>query len=193
MGYDSAATSARLLAAAHGEFVEQGFAGARVDRIASAAKANKQAIYAYFGSKEGLFEAVLEQRLTVLADAVPLVPDDLPGYAGALFDELTGDPALQRLTQWKSLERPEASAHELAAHLAKAGEIAEASGVDLETAMDVMMLALGIAQAWNATPPAIRNPGGGDEGARRARHRDALVAAVDAVATRLLARDAGAR
>ena len=37
------------------EFSAYGIAGARVDRIASAAKANKQAIYAYFGSKDALF------------------------------------------------------------------------------------------------------------------------------------------
>ena len=55
MAYDSAATRARLLDAAHSEFAERGLAGARVDRIAAAAQANKQAIYAYFGSKEQLF------------------------------------------------------------------------------------------------------------------------------------------
>lgn len=51
MAYDSAATRARLLDAAHAEFAERGLAGARVDRIAAAAQANKQAIYAYFGSR----------------------------------------------------------------------------------------------------------------------------------------------
>src|ERR1700742_952482 len=109
MAYNSAATRARLLDAAYAEFVELGFAGARVGRIATAAAANKQAIYAYFGSKEALFDAVLGDRLQVLADVVPFTPDDLPGYIGALFDALTDDPGLLRLTQWKALERPEAS------------------------------------------------------------------------------------
>jgi len=77
MPYDSAATRARLLDAAYREFSDQGLAGARVDRIAAAARANKQAIYAYFGSKEDLFDAVLTHRLGELADAVPLTPDDL--------------------------------------------------------------------------------------------------------------------
>src|ERR1700761_7077700 len=128
MAYDSAATRARLLSAAHDEFALVGFAGARVDRISAAAGANKQAIYAYFGSKEALFDAVLQSRLTVLADAVPFTPDDIPGYAGALFDELTSEAGLQRLTQWKALERPEASAAELAGHLSQAQAIADRYG-----------------------------------------------------------------
>jgi AcrR family transcriptional regulator len=57
---DAEATKARILAAATAEFARSGFAGARVDRIARAAKANKQMIYHYFGSKERLFAAVLE-------------------------------------------------------------------------------------------------------------------------------------
>jgi AcrR family transcriptional regulator len=42
--YDSA-TRARLLDAAYAEFSERGLAGARVERIAAVASANKQAIY----------------------------------------------------------------------------------------------------------------------------------------------------
>jgi AcrR family transcriptional regulator len=184
--YDSAATRARLVAAAYDEFVRFGFAGARVDRIASAAAANKQAIYAYFGSKEALFDMVLQERWRVLADAVPFTADDLPGYAGALFDELTADPGLQRLTQWKALERPEATPAELSAHLSKAAELAERSGGTAEAGMDAMMIAIAAAQAWSMTAPAIRNPDGGDEAARRARHRAAVVAAVAAFTQALL-------
>lgn len=192
MAYDSAATRARLLAAAYDEFVRVGLAGARVDRIAAAASANKQGIYAYFGSKEGLFDAVLEDRLRVLADVVPFTADDLPAYTGALFDGLVADPGLQRLTQWKMLERPEASDQELDAHLSKAGALAEHYGVDLTTAMDVMMIALAAAQSWNMTAPAIRNPGDGDQTRRLATHRAALVAAVQAVVAALLAPGNGA-
>src|SRR5215207_9086638 len=106
MSYDSEATRRRLLDAAYAEFAARGLAGARVDRIAAEAGANKQAIYAYFKSKDGLFDAVLENRLGILADKVPFTPDDLPGYVGALFDQLVADPELVRLTQWKALERP---------------------------------------------------------------------------------------
>lgn len=186
MAYDSAATRARLLDAAFDEFVRSGTAGARVDRIAAAASANKQAIYAYFGSKEALFDAVLDARLQVLADLVPFTPADLAGYTGALFDALTADPGLVRLTQWKALERPGASELERAAHVAKAAEIADVHGASVEVGMDALMLVIAAAQAWGATAPEIRNPDSDDEPVRQARHRRAMVDAVAAAVGALL-------
>ncbi|MFJ8158914.1 TetR/AcrR family transcriptional regulator [Streptomyces sp. NPDC094468] len=186
MGYDSAATRGRLLDAAFDEFVRVGLAGARVDRIAAAASANKQAIYAYFGSKDALFDAVLTDRLTVLADMVPFTPADLPGYTGALLDALTADPGLLRLTQWKALERPGASQLERDAHVSKAAEIAEAYGVSLETGMDMLMLVVVAAQSWATTAPEIRNPGDADESGRLARHRAAMTNAIAATVAELL-------
>ena len=50
----------RILAAATVEFARKGLGGARVDEIAARSKANKRMIYHYFGSKEQLFTAVLE-------------------------------------------------------------------------------------------------------------------------------------
>ena len=50
----------RILAAALEEFARYGLGGARVDRIASRAGANKRMLYYYFGNKEDLFLAVLE-------------------------------------------------------------------------------------------------------------------------------------
>ena len=186
MAYDSAATRARLLDAAYAEFLERGLAGARVDRIAAAAAANKQAIYAYFGSKDGLFDAVLDSRLRVLSELVPFTPADLPRYAGALFDQLIADPGLLRLTQWKALERPGAGEQELRVHLAKAGELAALHGAAAESAMDVLMIVLAASQAWSLTAPAVRNPGGGPEDARLARHRAAVVTATGALVEALL-------
>jgi AcrR family transcriptional regulator len=57
---DAEATKARILAAAKREFAENGLGGARVDVIAAKAKANKRMIYHYFGSKEKLFQTVVE-------------------------------------------------------------------------------------------------------------------------------------
>ena len=57
---DAEATQKRILAAAKKEFAKSGLAGARVDVIADRAKANKRMIYHYFGSKEELFQRVLE-------------------------------------------------------------------------------------------------------------------------------------
>jgi AcrR family transcriptional regulator len=187
MTYDSAATRARLLDAAYDEFVKVGLAGGRVDRIAAAASANKQAIYAYFGSKEALFDAVMADRLRILADVAPLTADDLPGYAGALFDALVADPRLQRLSQWRMLEFPDASEGEIEAHVSKATEIAERNGVSLNVATDVMMIALASALAWNTTAARIRNPLADDPAERVAEHRQAVVTAVAAVTDALLA------
>ncbi len=57
---DADATRGRILAAAKKEFALYGLGGARVDAIAERAKANKRMIYHYFGGKEDLFRAVLE-------------------------------------------------------------------------------------------------------------------------------------
>lgn len=53
-------TRNRILAAAREEFAERGLAGGRVDRIAARSGANKRMIYHYFGNKDGLYTAVLE-------------------------------------------------------------------------------------------------------------------------------------
>lgn len=58
---DADATQARILAAAKKEFAQNGLGGARVDIIAERAKANKRMIYHYFGSKDDLFQRVLEE------------------------------------------------------------------------------------------------------------------------------------
>jgi TetR/AcrR family transcriptional regulator len=66
----------RILAAAAGEFAARGFAGARVDRIARRARVNKAMLYYHFGSKQGLYDALLRRtfgeaaaRLRAIADA----------------------------------------------------------------------------------------------------------------------------
>ena len=58
---DADATKARILDAAKKEFARLGLGGARVDEIAERAKTNKRMIYHYFGSKEFLFQTVVEQ------------------------------------------------------------------------------------------------------------------------------------
>ena len=55
-------TRERILGAAVEEFARYGLGGARVDRIARRAAANKRMLYYYFGDKDGLFLAALEDR-----------------------------------------------------------------------------------------------------------------------------------
>ena len=52
----------RILQAATEEFARYGLGGARVDRIAVRAGANKRMLYYYYGNKEDLFLKVLEAR-----------------------------------------------------------------------------------------------------------------------------------
>ncbi|WP_326809957.1 TetR family transcriptional regulator [Streptomyces scopuliridis] len=152
MPRDSSATKARLLDAAFTEFAAYGIAGARVDRIAEAAGANKRLIYVYFGNKEQLFDAVLQRAMTAGAESVPFDVEDLPGYAGAIFDHLVARPDLMRLRLWKLLERPSASGLEPDAFRLKTAEVADAQqrgevAGEMEPA-DLLTMVLAAAQAW---------------------------------------------
>jgi AcrR family transcriptional regulator len=59
----------RILGAAVAEFARYGLGGARVDRIAARAGANKRMLYYYFGNKEELFLAVLEDSYASIRSA----------------------------------------------------------------------------------------------------------------------------
>ena len=59
---DSEKSQERILRAATAEFARYGLGGARVDRIAERAGANKRMLYYYFGNKDALFLAALESR-----------------------------------------------------------------------------------------------------------------------------------
>ena len=59
--YDPEETKRNILDIATQEFSAMGLAGARVDAIAERTNTTKRMLYYYFGSKEGLYEAVLEQ------------------------------------------------------------------------------------------------------------------------------------
>ena len=99
------ATRLRILDAALAEFAQYGIAGARVDRIAENARANKAQLYAYYGSKDALFDTVFAGALHQIVDNVPVDGTDLPGYAVRLYDEYLEHPELVRLATWSRLER----------------------------------------------------------------------------------------
>ena len=61
-------TRGAILRAAIAEFAEQGEAGARTDAIARAAGVNKALLHYYFGTKDALHDAVLDQVFTGLAE-----------------------------------------------------------------------------------------------------------------------------
>jgi AcrR family transcriptional regulator len=62
-------TRLSILSSATEEFARYGLGGARVDRIARRAGANKRMLYYYFGDKDGLFLASLEDRYAHIRSA----------------------------------------------------------------------------------------------------------------------------
>jgi AcrR family transcriptional regulator len=66
---DAERTQAAILSAATQEFARHGLGGARVDRIAVRAKTNKRMLYYYFGRKDALFLAVLENTYASIRNA----------------------------------------------------------------------------------------------------------------------------
>jgi len=58
---DPDGTRRNIIEVATEEFAAKGFSGARVDDIAARIKTSKRMIYYYFGGKEGLYIAVLEE------------------------------------------------------------------------------------------------------------------------------------
>jgi len=99
-------TRARILSAARREFAAKGIAGARVDAIARRAGVNKRMLYHYFGSKDGLFVAVLQRTLD---ERLAHVTGESPDTAGRLRGRSTfyaGSGDYVRLLMWEALERP---------------------------------------------------------------------------------------
>ncbi|MEG8035210.1 TetR family transcriptional regulator [Sphingomonas sp. LR61] len=99
------AMRARLLLAARDEFAAAGLVGAKIERIAAAASSNKAQIFHYFGSKEGLFDALLAQTVAETFDEVPVDTDDLAEWAARLHDSYVRRPWAERLATWHRLER----------------------------------------------------------------------------------------
>lgn len=150
------ATRARILAAATSEFAQFGIAGARVDRIAANARANKAQLYTFFGSKDSLFEAVFAASLDGIVNAVPIDASDLPGYAVRLYNEYLENPELVRLATWARLERRPtghltANADDLdASKLASIQRAQDAGQVDSSfTPFEVLTTVIAISMTWS--------------------------------------------
>lgn len=187
---DPEATKARIFQAAIAEFSRYGIAGARIDRIASEAKANKQLIYAYFGNKAELFTQVLGRCMVDLAAAVPVDPDDIDGWLDRLMDYHSAHPELLRLLFWEGIEYGTAELPDEAArqqHYAeKVAAVADsqARGVisDAIPARDLLFLLIAMANYATVVPQMSRILVGGEDAAR-----DRLRESVKEAARRLVA------
>lgn len=94
----------RVVSAAGDEFARRGFEGARVDLIARRAGVNKQLVFYYYGSKRGLFQAVvgraaveLERALSELVIGSGPALDRIRRALEAQFDFLARRPELVAL------------------------------------------------------------------------------------------------
>lgn len=94
------ATRERILRAAVEELLAYGAAGARVNRIAKSAQASKERLYAYFPNKEALYAAAVTEVVSDVTSDADLTADDLPGYAGRLFDVFVLHPEYARINDW---------------------------------------------------------------------------------------------
>jgi AcrR family transcriptional regulator len=149
-----AATSRRILDAAAEEFSERGIAGARIERIIAAANTNKAQLYGYFGGKEGLFDAVIADRVGWSTRAVPFDADDLAGWALSVYDQVLRQTDLIRLITWIRLERRPAglwfdNPEDYEAKLAAIAAAQAAGRLRAGDPFDLLALVLAMACAWS--------------------------------------------
>ncbi|WP_019926068.1 TetR family transcriptional regulator [Nocardia sp. BMG111209] len=174
-------TRDRILAAAKTEFAAYGIAGARVDRIAKAAKTSKERVYAYFRSKENLYQYVAAQELAAIAEATRMDPTDLPAYAGRVHDYFAAHPDNHRLMQWGQLELTadgpgNATTDTVHRKTEQLREAQRAGHLDPAwDPLDILMFVNQLATAWAGRPDLLHRPGAAAQPAAR---RAAVVAAV---------------
>jgi AcrR family transcriptional regulator len=111
---DPERTMADILEVATKEFSDKGLSGARIDEIAAATRTSKRMIYYYFGSKEGLYIAVLEEayrrirHIETELHLEDLSPEDaLRRLVGFTFDYQLDNPDFIRLVMTENIHRGE--------------------------------------------------------------------------------------
>jgi AcrR family transcriptional regulator len=130
-----------IIAVATREFATMGLAGARIDRIAASTRTSKRMIYYYFGSKEGLYVAVLEEayrNMRQIEGRLQLgglgATDALRELVGFTFDHHVAHPEYVRLIAIENI-------HE-GRHLAKSRTIQELNVPAIDAVRNV--LAMGV-------------------------------------------------
>lgn len=162
-------TRQRIFEAAVEEFATHGNAGARVDRIADKAQANKEAIYRYFGTKEELLRRVLDLYLDERGEQLLPQSQDLDAYAAGLFAYHLDNPEFLRLTMWEALEMgglgpgaPDqgSAAHRRAHYQEKVASVrAQQEEGKIDPDLDprhLLVAILGLANVWQMMPQMVR-------------------------------------
>lgn len=154
-------------------------------RIAATAGANKAQIYAWYSSKDGLFDAVFAEHLALVVDLIPFDAHDLPGYAVRLYDAYLERPEIVRLAVWARLERLPTgdlltvAADDVAAKTAAVREAQVAGVVDpgLDP-HDVYAMVIGLSLTWSPASPTVA-AGPADAPGEHDRRRAGLSAVVE--------------
>lgn len=109
---DPERTMQDILEVATREFAAKGLSGARIDEIAELTRTSKRMIYYYFGSKEGLYVAVLEEayrrirRIESELHLENLPPEEaLRTLVGFTFDYQNANPDFIRLVMNENIHR----------------------------------------------------------------------------------------
>jgi len=96
------------------EFAEKGLAGGRIDEIAALTHTSKRMIYYHFGSKEGLYVAVLEEayrRIRQIETGLSLEDLDpeaaLAKLVGFTYDYQLANPDFIRLVMSENIQKGE--------------------------------------------------------------------------------------
>jgi len=125
-----------ILAIATDEFANKGYSGARVDDIAARTSTSKRMIYYYFGDKERLFIAVLEQaygrirQIEAALDLAHLEPEAaLRTMIGFTFDYQNANEAFIRLVMVENIHH--------GVHLARSGAIEGLNSPVIATLRDI--------------------------------------------------------
>jgi AcrR family transcriptional regulator len=178
-----AATYQRILDAATAEFAQHGIAGTRIDRIVTAARSNKAQLYAYFGDKDRLLDAIFLSSLERITDVVPIDADDLAEWGVRLYDEYLRRPDLIRRATWTRLER-RPTGHLVETHqqyddrkLSAIAEAPAAGRVRAGDPFDIMALVIAMSMAWSPVSNVYAASSGEPDAVhdrRRALLRDAV-------------------
>jgi len=111
---DPECTRQDILEVAREEFAENGLSGARVDAIAARTRTTKRMIYYYFGSKEGLYLAVLERAYAQIRAAEQTVDVEhldpiaaIRRLAELTFDHHESHPDFIRLVSIENIHHAE--------------------------------------------------------------------------------------
>ncbi|MFF1542170.1 TetR/AcrR family transcriptional regulator [Streptomyces sp. NPDC058291] len=128
---------------------------ARDRPAARAARRARGGLYAYFGDKERLFDAIFLSSLERLTNVVPIDAEDLAGWAVRLYDEYLRRPDLIRLATWTRLERRPAG-HLVETHrhyddrkLTAIAEAQAAGRVRAGDPFDIMAVVIAMSMAWS--------------------------------------------